>query len=62
MVIYFDYVEWSWIGGLGCREGVGYACGWVFVSGGVKNGSFHQIGIGVCCVWGEVVGGDILFP
>ena len=26
MVIYFDYVKWGWISGLGCREGVGYAC------------------------------------
>jgi hypothetical protein len=31
-------------------------CGWAFVSGGVKSGSFHQVGIGVCCVWGRLLG------
>ena len=37
-------------------------CGWAFVIGGIKNDSFQQVGIGVGCVWGQVVGGDILFP
>ena len=62
MVIYFHCMQWGWVSGFGCREGVEYVCGWAFVSGGVKNGSFHQVGIGVCCVRGEVVGRDKLLP
>ena len=62
MVIYFHYVLWGWINGFGCGEGIGFVCGWAFVSGGVRSGSFHCVGVRVCRVWGKVAGRDKLFP
>ena len=36
--------------------------GRAFVNGGVRNGSFHKVGVGVCCLIGKVVRRDKLFP
>ena len=41
VVIYLHYVYRGWVRGFGCGKGIRYACGWAFVSGRVKNSSFH---------------------
>ncbi len=50
------------VSGVGCGEGIRYLCCRAFVCGGVSDGGFNYISVGVCSVWGKILGRDELFP